>query len=162
MDEEGRYKAIRHVLETIFTSQKILKTLAPEYGWTGMGNLLGDYGECIAMGLYGLKKADTGSNNYDAVTPEGLTVQIKANHASDHIGFRGNSDLLLVLHVDDNAEVTELYYGPFHLVKEISSNSSRDNKQMVSVRKLRRLQEEISETRKLLILQLIKLKRVHE
>ena len=158
MGDDDRYKAIRHVLETIFTSQKILKTLAPEYGWTGMGNLLGDYGECIAIGMYNLQKAETGTNDYDAVTPEGLTVQIKANHSSQHIGFRGNSDLLLVLHVDDNADVSELYYGPFSLVKDLSSNSDRDNKRMISVNKLKKLQAEISEKRQLLILQLLKSK----
>ena len=42
-----------------------------------MGNLLGDYGEYVALSNYYLKKALPGADGYDAVTDEGLKVQIK-------------------------------------------------------------------------------------
>jgi len=46
-----------------------------------MGNLLGDYGEYIALSNYNLKQAPSGADGYDAITAEGLKVQVKANHS---------------------------------------------------------------------------------
>jgi hypothetical protein len=37
------------------------------------------------------------------MTAEGLKVQIKANHSSSTIGFRGEADLLLVLKIEKDA-----------------------------------------------------------
>ena len=50
-------EAIRHIIATIFSAQNALRSLAPEFKWTGLGNLLGDFGECVAIEHYGLKKA---------------------------------------------------------------------------------------------------------
>ena len=104
-----------------------------------MGNLLGDYGEYIALSNYNLKKAPGGADGYDAVTSDGLKVQIKANHSSSTIGFRGEADLLLVLKVESNAEWKELYYGPFKPVKEKATYSKRDNEHMIPIAKLQYL-----------------------
>src|SRR5207249_9493592 len=101
-----------------------------------MGNLLGDYGEFVALSNYNLKKGPSGADGYDAITPEGLKVQIKANHSSSTIGFRGDADLLLVLKVESNAEWKELYYGPFKPVKEKAAYSKRDNKYMIPIAKV--------------------------
>jgi hypothetical protein len=132
-------KALKHIIATIFSAQDALRDLAPEQRWAGMGNLLGDYGEYIALSNYNLKKARGGADGYDAVTADGLKVQIKANHSSSTIGFRGEADLLLVLKVESNAEWRELYYGPFKPVKEKATYSKRDNKHMIPVAKLQDL-----------------------
>jgi hypothetical protein len=104
-----------------------------------MGNLLGDYGEYIALSHYNLKKAPGGADSYDAVTADGLKVQIKANYSSSTTGFRGEADLLLVLKIESNTEWRELYYGPFKPVKEKATYSKRDNKHMISVARLQDL-----------------------
>lgn len=154
MDKKRKFDAITNVLETIFTSQKILRTLDGDYKWTGLGNLLGDYGECQAIHLYNLVKAKSGTHSYDALTRSGQTVQIKANHSAKQIGFRGSSDLMLVLHVDDKGTISEVYYGPFSLILKNSSNSGRDNKKTITITKLKRLQKEVQAKEELLKLQL--------
>jgi hypothetical protein len=80
-------EAIRHILATIFAAQNALKTLAPEFNWAGLGNLLGDYGECVAIDKYNFEKAPAGSSGYNATTEDGKTVQIKASYASNQIGY---------------------------------------------------------------------------
>jgi len=100
-----------------------------------MGNLLGDYGEFVALSNYNLKKGPSGADGYDAITPEGLKVQIKANHSSSTIGFRGEADLLLVLKIESSAEWKELYYGPFKPIKDQASYSKRDNKYTIPIAK---------------------------
>lgn len=44
---------------------------------------------------------------------------------------------MLVLHVASDGEWEEIYYGPFAPVKAGSRHSARDNKEMISMSKLR-------------------------
>jgi hypothetical protein len=60
--------AVKHIVATIFSAQEALRDLAPEQRWAGMGNLLGDYGEYIALFNYNLKRAPGGADRYDAIT----------------------------------------------------------------------------------------------
>lgn len=132
-------EAIKHIIATVFSAQNALRTLAPDYKWAGMGNLLGDYGEFVCIEAYGLTKAPPGSDGYDALTPDGLKVQIKTNHASGTIGFRGNADLMLVIYVGADGEFSEIYYGDFAIVQANANYSKRDNKSVITLSKLRQL-----------------------
>jgi len=136
MDNERRVEAVKGVIASLFASQRALRALAPEYKWAGLGNLLGDFGEFIAVQSYGLKKASAGSDSYDARTEDGKSVRVKTNHAATQIGFRGSVDLMLVLHIKTNGDWEEIYYGPFASVKAASRYSARDNKDMIAVSKL--------------------------
>jgi hypothetical protein len=127
---------VSDIISSLFASQRALRALAPEYKWAGLGNLLGDFGEFIATHHYGLLKAAAGANGYDAKTADGKSVQVKTNHAASQIGFRGEADLMLVLHVEASGEWREVYYGPFAPVKAASRHSARDNKEMIAISKL--------------------------
>ena len=131
--------AVKHIIATIFSAQNALRDLAPDYRWAGMGNLLGDYGEFICIKHYELEKAPSGSKDYDALTKDGKTVQIKTNHAASTIGFRGEADLMLVVYVADDGEFEEPYYGDFQLVKDNSNYGARDNKHSITISKLKKL-----------------------
>lgn len=137
---KDRISAAQHILASIFASQKALQTLAPEYRWAGLGNLLGDFGELVATDHYGLIKAAAGSGDFDAKTADGKTVQIKTNFAASQIGFRGTADILLVIGVNGDGTWQEIYFGPFSTVKGIARFSARDNKNMVAISKLHALQ----------------------
>src|SRR5262245_53041662 len=138
-----RIRAVQHILAGIFSSQKALRVLAPEFKWAGLGNLLGDYGELIAVDHYRLTKARGGSDGYDAITADGKTVQVKTNHAAQQIGFRGSADMMLVIGVSDDGSWRELYFGPFAIVQQLARFSTRDNKHMVQVSKLPKRQEAV-------------------
>ena len=144
LDANEKIEAAKGVIASIYASQRALRALAPEYKWAGLGNLLGDFGEFIAINHYGLEKAQPGSDGYDALTKDGKTIQIKTNHAAQQIGYRGKADLMLVIHVDNYGSWNEIYFGDFDLVEKNSTFSARDNKRMISISKLKRLQEEKS------------------
>jgi hypothetical protein len=131
-----RIRAIQHILAGIFAAQRALRELAPEFNWSGLGNLLGDFGELVAIEHYGLVKAPGGSDGYDATTKDGKRVQIKTNYAADQIGFRGSADLMLVIGVRNDGTWQELYFGSFDEVRKIARFSARDNKHMVPISKL--------------------------
>ncbi len=133
----------REIMSSIFDRQHRLRELAPEYGWRGLGNLLGDYGEFVCTRFYSLRKASVGATGYDAWNAVGDTVQIKTNRSSETIGFRGEAELLLAIQVDDRASWSEIYYGDFQEVKRIARYSRRDNKFTVTREALCALGSEI-------------------
>lgn len=136
--------AIRHIMATLFSAQNALRALAPEFRWAGLGNLLGDYGEFVAIKHYGLTKAGAGSSGYDAITKDGKTVQIKASHSADQIGFRGEADLMLVIKVGIDGSWTEIFFGDFATVKGRARYSARDNKHMIPVKQLAAIQKSVA------------------
>ena len=142
MNDKEKIEAAKGVIASIYASQRALRALAPDYKWAGLGNLLGDFGEFVAIEHYGLKKAQAGSEGYDALTKDGKTVQIKTNRAAQQIGYRGKADLMLVIHVEENGNWNEIYFGDYDLVEKNSTFSARDNKRMIPILKLKRLQEE--------------------
>lgn len=131
------------IFKAFFTAQDRLKELVPEYNWTGMGNLLGDYGEYLAIEQYKLIKAPSGSDGFDALTKDGKKVQIKANYSAKQVGIRGEADLLLVLSITKDAGFEEIYFGSFKFAKGHANFSKRDNKWMVGIQKLRKLNSEL-------------------
>ena len=137
-----KIEAAKGIIASIYASQRALISLAPDYKWAGLGNLLGDFGELVATHHYQLEKAPSGSNGFDAFTKERMKVQIKANHASGQIGFRGNADLMLVIHVEENGSWNEVYFGSFDTVEKNSTYSARDRKRMIGISKLKRLQKD--------------------
>jgi len=143
--QKDRIAAAQAILASIFASQRALRALAPEYGWAGLGNLLGDFGELVATDHYGLAKAPAGSGDYDARRSDGKSVQIKTNFAANQIGFRGAADLLLVIGVQEDGSWREIYYGQYSLVKDQSRFSARDNKQVIAVSKLLALAKSVAE-----------------
>ena len=56
VDTKQKTDAAKGIIASIYASQRALKALAPEYKWAGLGNLLGDFGEFIAINHYGLDK----------------------------------------------------------------------------------------------------------
>jgi hypothetical protein len=64
-----------------------LKVLDPDHNYTGTVNLLGDFGEFIAVNNYGLLKAPSGARSYDAINSKGKKIQINTYFAASQIGF---------------------------------------------------------------------------
>ena len=140
-------EAIRYIIATIFSAQNALRSLAPEFKCTGLGNLLGDYGECIAIENYDLSKAESGASGYDAINNRGEKIQIKANYASKTIGLRGEADLLLVIKVKVDGTWDEVYFGDFKKALTIANYSKRDNKYSISITALKKLDKTLLTTK---------------
>ncbi len=99
---------------------------------------MGDFGELVAIDNYGLEKASGGASGYDALRPDGKTVQIKTVYAANQIGFRGQADYLLVIKVESDGSWREIYYDDFAAAMPLSTYSKRDNKRVITLSKLNR------------------------
>ena len=142
LKEDEVVEATKGIIASIYSLEKTLRVLAPDYRWSGLGNVLGDFGELVAIHHYQLKKAPAGSKDFDAFTKDGKKVQIKANHAANQIGVRGEPDFILIIHVNDDGNWNQVYYGDYETVKKYSKYGKRDNSWRISIKKLRSLQEE--------------------
>jgi len=140
MSDTDKVEAVRHIMPPLYSAQNALRYLAPEFNWSGMGNLLGDY-EFIALNHYGFKKGPTGRSGSDCITSEGYSVQVKTNHSASSIGFRGEADKMLIIKVHDDGGWEELYFGDFEAIKQNSNYSARDNKYMITLSKLKKIIE---------------------
>ena len=134
--DESLVEAIKEIFASIFRSQNAMKALVPQFGWRGLGNMLGDLGEFLALFEFNLRKAPTGTRDYDAVTPDGQTVQIKTVYVGSTINMRGSADLLLVIRINSDGQWKKLYYGDYDVVKKKASYGKRDNKYSISIKKL--------------------------
>jgi hypothetical protein len=131
--KEQRIEAMKGVLASLFASQRTLKSLAPNFKWAGLGNLLGDYGEFIATEVYNLQQAPRGANRYDAVRPDGKKVQVKTNYAASQIGFsrRGRHASVLKNRLERRLDGNLLRR--FRACEGGGRYSARDNKHMVPI-----------------------------
>ena len=132
--------AIKHILATIFAAQNALRSLAPEFKWSGLGNLLGDYGEYSAINNYGLIKAPSNCKDFDATTKEGKSVQIKSFNTGTNIKFKASEvDLLLVIKINDDSTVETIYFDAFEKIKPYAKFSAYSRRYQISISKLKEL-----------------------
>lgn len=122
---------IEQCMIEIFAIQNRLRGLKEKMDWNGLGNLLGAYGEYLALKDYDLVGASTGNKDHDATDSLGRSVQIKACMHTDRVGFRGQAEALLVLKIEPDGTYREIYNGKLP-PKWRTKRSKRDNKRTVS------------------------------
>lgn len=113
VSDEDKQDIVEECIVKIFEIQENLQENAKDFGWKGLGNLLGDYGEYLAAKHYEITLAPPRTKDYDAIDAKNRTVQIKACFHSKQIGLRGKANLLLVLRINRDGSHEEIYNGPF-------------------------------------------------
>jgi hypothetical protein len=128
---------IKIIVANFISAKKNLKKLAPDFNW---GNLLGDYGELVAINHYGLEQAPTGKKGYDAINKEKKTIQIKTVYSSNQIKFKKGTkaDYLLVIEVDENADWEEIYYGNFEKIR-VAASLTRNEEYTIGITTLKKI-----------------------
>tara|TARA_Y100000589_G_C26855915_1_gene507917 strand:- start:106 stop:516 length:411 start_codon:yes stop_codon:yes gene_type:complete len=125
---------ISELVKNIFENTNKLKTLEPDFSWR---NLLGDYGEYIAIKTFNLIKAPSNSKDFDATDKDGRTIQIKSFNTGTNIKFKDSSvDLLLAIKIKDDATFEIIYFDDFDKVKPHSKFSNYSNRYVISISKL--------------------------
>ena len=128
---------IKIIVANFISAKKNLKKLAPDFNW---GNLLGDYGELVAINHYGLEQAPTGKKGYDAINKEKKTIQIKTVYSSNQIKFKKGTkaDYLLVIEVDENADWEEIYYGNFEKIR-VAASLTKNEEYTIGITTLKKI-----------------------
>ena len=116
-----------------------LRSEHPNKHFTLDGFLLGDLGEVYAEEHYGLHLLPESNETHDAVTADGRLVQIKTTQRN-RIGIYSEPDYLLVLQVQQDGTITEIYNGPGREPWECAGKMQKNGQKSISIARLRELQ----------------------
>ena len=125
-----------------------LEQLFPGRRFTPDGHLVGSIGEVLAAHRYGLTLLAASNKGYDAVTPQGLCVEITATQGSC-VALREEPAHLLVLKLSPQGEATEIYNGPGSLAWAAAGAMQRNGQRPVSLSRLRKLMAQVPEQAKI-------------
>jgi hypothetical protein len=119
-----------------------LEELFPGRRFTPDGHLVGSRGEVLAAHRYNLKLTTASSEGHDAITEEGIRVQIKATQRNS-ISIRSKPDHLIVVKVTGEGTAVEEFNGPGGIAWEAAGIMQKNGQKLISLEKLRELMRNI-------------------
>lgn len=125
-----------------------LERLFPDRRFTLDGHLVGSLGEVVAAERYGLALLPASSETHDARAADGRLAQIKLTQGGS-VGLRSEPDHLLVLVLDEHAEVREVYNGPGAPAWAAAGRMQKNGQRSVAVAKLRSLMGSVTPSARL-------------
>lgn len=128
------------IIRNIFALVAELEAIYPGRKFTPDGHLVGSIGEAYAAEKYGLTLLPASTERHDAVDSQGRLYQVKAT-GGNSIGIRSEPDYLLVLKLNRDGTLVEIYNGAGRPVWEGAGAMQKNGQRAISVAKLHRLSE---------------------
>ncbi|TCK02595.1 DUF6998 domain-containing protein [Marinobacterium mangrovicola] len=141
------HKEFQRLVTQLYATVGELEQMFPGRHFTPDGHMVGSIGECLVADAYGLKLMTASNKGYDAVTPEGLNVEIKATQARS-VAFRSEPEHTICIKILPDGTFEEIYNGPGALVwEQFKGNPLPSNGQFqISLNKLRQLNHTVAQT----------------
>lgn len=123
----------------------------PGRHFTPDGHMVGSIGECLVADAYGLELMNASNKGYDALSPSGLQVEIKATQAKS-VAFRSQPEHTIAIKILPNGTFEEVFNGPGNLVwqqfdgKPLPSNGQYQ----ISLNKLKELNKQVDKSQRIL------------
>ena len=132
------------IINELYALTTRLEKMYPGRHFTPDGHLVGSIGEVFAAERYGISLFTAGCETHDGKAPDGRLVQIKATQRRS-VGIYEEPDFLLVLGIDSEGRLTEVYNGPGKPVWQLFSGKKRPKtgQYQVSLSRLRKLNEDV-------------------
>lgn len=147
---------IKKLIPKLFAITAQLEAAAPGRKFTPDGHTIGSIGEVLAACDYGLTLTTASSEGVDAVAPDGRCVEIKATCREKNMVVCLRSckpDLhLLVIWIHRDGSHETAFNGPAMLAWENAGPMQKNGQRPIGFQKLRRLQSQVSEEKRLPIL----------
>ena len=123
----------------------------PGRHFTPDGHMVGSIGECLVADAYRLELMNASNKGYDALSPSGLQVEIKATQAKS-VAFRSQPEHTIAIKILPNGTFEEIFNGPGNLVwqqfdgKPLPSNGQYQ----ISLNKLKELNKQVDKSQRIL------------
>ena len=113
MGEATRHESLAATVRELYAIVSKLESDYSDYHrhFTLDGHLVGSIGEVYAAQKYGIKLFTSSAPKHDGAAPDGRLVQVKATQR-ESVGISEKSDSLIVLRIDENGDIDEVYNGP--------------------------------------------------
>ena len=139
----------RRLASTVRELYGIVGRLEQEYRdyhrhFTLDGHLVGSIGEVYAAERYGVRLFASSSPTHDGMAPDGRLVQVKATQRS-RVALNEAPDYLIVLKIDGDGEICEVYNGPGQPVWDLFKDRARpkSGQYQISLGRLQNLNSEV-------------------
>lgn len=138
------------LVKQLYSTVKELESMFPGRHFTPDGHMVGSIGECLVADAYGLELMTASNKGYDAISNNGVKVEIKATQ-SNSAAFRSEPEHAIVIKINRNGTFDEIYNGPGKLVwNQFSGKPLPSNGQyQISLNKLSVLNETVDKNKKL-------------
>ena len=132
------------IINELYALTARLEEIYPGRHFTPDGHLVGSIGEVYARERYGIELFVASKKAHDGKAPDGRLVQIKATQRHS-VGISERPDYLLVLSIDGDGRLREVYNGPGKPVWQLFAGRKRpkNGQYQVSLAKLRELNEHV-------------------
>lgn len=107
MDKKRIGKLVKQLYETVDQ----LEELFPGRRFTPDGHMVGSIGECLVADAYGLELMPPSNRGYDAISRDGVQVEIKATQG-DRVAFRSCPQHTIIVRIYRDGTFEEYYNGP--------------------------------------------------
>ena len=138
------HNKLQSLVKQLYSAVKELEEMFPGRHFTPDGHMVGSLGECLVADAYDLELRTASNKGYDAVTADGLEVEIKATQ-SESVAFRSNPSYTIVIKLFPDGTFDEIYNGPGHLVWDqfIGKRLPSNGQYQISLTKLRKLNNDV-------------------
>ncbi len=137
-------KYIEEVPEKIRQIYRIVSELEEMFGrsFTPDGHMVGSIGEVFASYHYDLELLIASTEIHDALSKNGVSVQIKATQ-SKSVGMRSEPEHLIVLGLKKDGTNFEIYNGPGALAWSNAGKIQKNGQRSIGVSKLKKLMKQV-------------------
>lgn len=138
----AKSQELTSIINELYALTARLEKMYPGRHFTLDGHLVGSIGEVFAAERYGISLFTAGCETHDGKAPDGRLVQIKATQRRS-VGIYEEPDYLLVLSIDREGRLSEVYNGPGKPVWQLFAGKKRPKtgQYQVSLSRLRALNE---------------------
>ena len=126
------------IIRDIFALVAELEAIYPNRKFTPDGHLVGSIGEAYAAENYRMTLLPASTETHDAIDSQGRLYQIKAT-GGRNIGIRSEPNYLLVLQLNRDGSLHEIYNGAGRPAWESAGAMQKNGQRSLSISKLRRL-----------------------
>ncbi|MFQ2123017.1 DUF6998 domain-containing protein [Aeromonas jandaei] len=145
------HKRFQRLVQQLYSTVEELEEMFPGRHFTPDGHMVGSIGECLVADAYGLELMNASNKGYDALSPSGLQVEIKATQAKS-VAFRSQPEHTIAIKILPNGTFEEIFNGPGNLVwqqfdgKPLPSNGQYQ----ISLNKLKELNKLVDKSQRIL------------
>ncbi|MCQ4109518.1 DUF6998 domain-containing protein [Aeromonas sp. JL9] len=145
------HKQFQRLVQQLYSTVEELEEMFPGRHFTPDGHMVGSIGECLVADAYGLELMNASNKGYDALSPSGLQVEIKATQAKS-VAFRSQPEHTIAIKILPNGTFEEIFNGPGNLVwqqfdgKPLPSNGQYQ----ISLNKLKELNKQVDKSQRIL------------
>lgn len=145
IDHEKFQPLIRQLYATVSS----LEDMFPGRHFTPDGHMVGSIGECLVADAYDLELMTASNKGYDAISPYGTQVEIKATQAKS-VAFRSEPEHAIIIKILPDGTFEEGYNGPGDLIwKQFENKKVPSNGQFqISLTKLKALNELVDQSQR--------------